>query len=150
MDEAKLAARLLGVRVAVVDDQNDMRDFLCTALRGYGAAVTALATVDEALEALRQKPPDVLVSDIAMPGDDGFALIRRVRALPPQQGGLVPAIALTALAKGEDASRVLAAGYQVHLPKPVEARRLASVVARLAGTAGAGSSQQSAISNQFR
>jgi PAS domain S-box-containing protein len=128
-----LSRRLSGLRVTVVDDETDMRDFLGTSLREYGAEVTVLGSAEEALVALQRQVPDVLVSDIAMPGDDGLSLIRRVRALPADRGGLTPAVALTALARGEDASRLLAAGFQVHLPKPVEPRRLAAVVARLAG-----------------
>jgi CheY-like chemotaxis protein len=138
-DEAEgseAAHRLSGLRVAVVDDERDMRDYLSSSLREYGAEVTALATADEMLDALQSELPDVLVSDIAMPGDDGFALIRRVRALPAERGGLTPAVALTASSKSEDASRVLAAGYQVHLPKPVEPRKLAAVVLRLAAPVG--------------
>jgi PAS domain S-box-containing protein len=144
------ATRLAGVRVAVVDDEDDMRDFLSTSLRSYGAEVTALSTAREALESLQRDVPHVLVSDIAMPGDDGFALIRRLRALPAERGGLLPAVALTAFAGGEDASRVLAAGYQVHLPKPVEPHRLAAVVARLAAPAEAAGSEPSALSNRVR
>jgi PAS domain S-box-containing protein len=129
-------ARLAGVRVAVVDDEVDMRDFLTTSLRQYGAEVIALGSAEEAFEALQLRPPDVLVSDIGMPGDDGYTLIRRLRALPAERGGLMPAVALTAFAHGEDGSRVLAAGYQVHIPKPVEPGRLASVLARLVGRSG--------------
>jgi CheY-like chemotaxis protein len=77
----------------------------------------------------------VLVSDIGMPGEDGYAFIRRVRALGPDRGGQVPAAALTAYAKGEDGQRVLSAGFQVHLPKPVQPADLANVVATLAGRA---------------
>jgi CheY-like chemotaxis protein len=149
VEEADRATRLAGVRVAVVDDENDMRDFLGTSLRAYGAEVTTLATAEEALEALQRQLPDVLVSDIAMPGDDGYTLIRRLRALPAERGGLLPAVALTALAKGEDASRVLAAGFQVHLPKPVEPHKLAAVVARLASSTDADGTQRSAT-NQVR
>jgi len=139
---------LAGVRVAVVEDEDDVRDFLSTTLREYGAEVAAFASAKEALEALEREVPDVLVSDIAMPGDDGFALIRRVRALPAERGGRLPAVALTAFARDEDKSRVLAAGYQVHLPKPVEPHKLAAVVARLAGHAGR--DPRPAISNQPR
>jgi CheY-like chemotaxis protein len=130
---AGLARRLSGLRVAVVDDESDMRDFLTTSLREYGAEVTALASAEEALDAVQRELPHVLVSDIGLPGDDGFALIRRVRALPADRGGLTPAVALTAFGRGDDTHRLLAAGFQVHLPKPVEPRKLAAVVARLAG-----------------
>jgi PAS domain S-box-containing protein len=125
--------RLDGVKVMVVDDELDMRDFLSVSLRQYGADVTALASVGEAVEALEREKPDVLVSDIGMPGEDGYALIRKVRALGPERGGQVPAAALTGFAAGDDTTRVLSAGYQVHLPKPVEPAQLAQVVGTLAG-----------------
>jgi hypothetical protein len=125
--------RLDGVKVLVVDDELDMRDFLSVSLRQYGADVTALASVGEAVEALEREKPDVLVSDIGMPGEDGYALIRKVRALGPERGGQVPAAALTGFAQDEDTTRVLSAGYQVHLPKPVEPSQLAHVVGTLAG-----------------
>jgi PAS domain S-box-containing protein len=127
------AMRLDGVKVMVVDDELDMRDFLSVSLRQYGADVTALASVGEAVEALEREKPDVLVSDIGMPGEDGYALIRKVRALGPERGGQVPAAALTGFAAGDDSTRVLSAGYQVHLPKPVEPSQLAQVVGTLAG-----------------
>jgi PAS domain S-box-containing protein len=125
--------RLDGVKVMVVDDELDMRDFLSVTLRQYGADVTALASVGEAVAALEREKPDVLVSDIGMPGEDGYALIRKVRALGPDRGGQVPAAALTGFAAGDDTTRVLSAGYQVHLPKPVEPSQLAQVVGTLAG-----------------
>jgi PAS domain S-box-containing protein len=131
--DAASAVRLDGVKVMVVDDELDMRDFLSVSLRQYGADVTALASVGEAVEALEREKPDVLVSDIGMPGEDGYALIRKVRALGPERGGQVPAAALTGFAAGDDTTRVLSAGYQVHLPKPVEPSQLAQVVGTLAG-----------------
>jgi len=131
--EAGSDVRLDGVKVLVVDDELDMRDFLSVSLRQYGADVTALASVGEAVAALQRERPDVLVSDIGMPGEDGYALIRKVRALGPELGGEVPAAALTGFAQGEDTTRVLSAGYQVHLPKPVEPSQLAQVVGSLAG-----------------
>jgi len=102
-------------------------------LARYGAEVTVFATTADALQAVESERPDVLVSDIGMPDEDGYAFIRRVRALGPDRGGQVPAAALTAYAKGEDGHRVLSAGFQVHLPKPVEPGDLASMVATLAG-----------------
>jgi PAS domain S-box-containing protein len=125
--------RLDGVKVLVVDDELDMRDFLSVSLRQYGADVTAHASVGEAVAALERERPDVLVSDIGMPGEDGYALIRKVRALGAERGGQVPAAALTGFAQGDDTSRVLSAGYQVHLPKPVEPSQLAQFVGTLAG-----------------
>ena len=127
--------RLDGVRVMVVEDESDVRDFLRVSLVQYGADVSAFATTAEALDAVEAERPDVLVSDIGMPGEDGYSFIRRVRALGPDRGGQVPAAALTAYAKGEDGHRVLSAGFQVHLPKPVQPADLANVVATLAGRA---------------
>ncbi len=127
--------RLDGVRVMVVEDETDVRDFLRISLLQYGAEVTAFATTADALIAIEAERPDVLVSDIGMPGEDGYSFIRRVRALGPDRGGQVPAAALTAYVKGEDGQRVLSAGFQVHLPKPVQPADLASVVATLAGRA---------------
>jgi PAS domain S-box-containing protein len=129
------AVNLDGLRVLLVDDESDIRDFLGVSLRQYGAHVTTLGSAEEAVSALQQERPDVLVSDIGLPGDDGYALIRRVRALAPESGGQVPAVALTAYAKGEDTTRALSAGYQVHVPKPVEPLELATVVATLTGRA---------------
>jgi PAS domain S-box-containing protein len=127
------AVRLDGVRVMVVDDEADTRDLLSFSLRNYGAEVTALGSASEALAAIQRDKPDVLVSDIGLPGDDGYALIRKVRALDEERGGRVPAAALTAYAKDEDRHRAIAAGFQAHVPKPVELAALASVVASLAG-----------------
>jgi CheY-like chemotaxis protein len=132
-DAAGAALRLDGVRVVVVDDEADVRDFLTHALSRYGAEVSMFASTDEALVAVQSRRPHVLVSDIGMSGEDGYAFIRRVRALDPSRGGQVPAVALTAYAQGEDGQRVLSAGYQVHLPKPVHPPELADVIATLAG-----------------
>jgi len=121
------------VRVLVLEDENDVRDFLSVSLVQYGAQVSAFATTAEALQALEEQRPHVLISDIGMPGEDGYDFIRRVRALDPERGGRTPAAALTAHVKGEDGARVLTAGFQVHLAKPVQPAELASVVATLAG-----------------
>src|SRR4029077_13586856 len=93
--------RLDGVKVMVVEDETDVRDFLRVSLVQYGADVSTFATTAEALPAVEAERPDVLVSDIGMPDEDGYAFIRRVRALGPERGGQVPAAALTAYAKGE-------------------------------------------------
>ena len=108
--------RLDGVRVMVVEDEEDVRDFLRVSLVHYGAEVTAFATSADALAAMEGQRPDVLVSDIGMPGEDGYAFIRRVRALGPDRGGQVPAAALTAYAKGEDGQRVLSPGSRSICP----------------------------------
>jgi CheY-like chemotaxis protein len=88
--------------------------------------------VPEALEALERERPHVLISDVEMPGEDGFALIRKLRALPPERGGEIPAVALTGLQSAEDRARILRAGFQYHVSKPVDARRLTAVVTILA------------------
>jgi len=124
---------LAGLRVLVVDDESDTREFLATALHQYGATVMTAASTAEALSLLRRQPPDVLLSDIGMPGEDGYALIRRVRSLPPEAGGQVPAAALTAYVQGGDRLQSLNAGFQLHIPKPIDPSHLIDVVARLSG-----------------
>jgi len=120
---------LAGVRLLLVDDNADARDVLGAILRQGGAEVLVTASAAEAMGLLRQWRPDILISDIGMPEEDGYSLIRRVRSLPPGQGGLVSAIALTAYAGGQDRRRALEAGYQAHLAKPVESSALVSMVA---------------------
>jgi CheY-like chemotaxis protein len=128
----EFADRLDGLRVLVVDDEQDTREMLKAGLGQCGAEVTAAGSAAEALEALVAGAPDVLISDIGMPGEDGYELIRKVRTLPVEEGGKVPAIALTAYARVEDRMQALRAGYQIHVPKPVELAELAAVVASLA------------------
>ncbi|HLM58306.1 MAG TPA: PAS domain S-box protein [Pyrinomonadaceae bacterium] len=128
--------RLDSLRVLVVDDEPDTREMLRAGLGQCGAEVTTAASAAEALTLLRESPPDVLVSDIGMPDEDGYALIRKVRGLPAGQGGKVPAIALTAYARTEDRLQALRAGYQMHVTKPVELTELAAVVASLAKRGG--------------
>ena len=127
-----------GLRVLVVDDEADARELVATLLKQCGVEVTAVATVSEGLEALQQLKPNVLVSDIGMPQEDGYALIRKVRALDAEQGGQIPAVALTAYARAEDRIRALAAGFQLHIPKPVNSQELVAVVANLAGRTAKG------------
>jgi PAS domain S-box-containing protein len=124
---------LNGLRVLVVDDEADARVLLTTILEEYGAEVTAVSTVRQALATVARLQPDVLVSDIGMPEEDGYTLIRQLRELDAQQGGTIPAVALTAYARAEDRTQSLLAGFQLHVPKPVDPRELAAVVANLAG-----------------
>jgi len=124
-------ARLDGVRVLVLDDEADLRLLLCEVLGRLGAIVEAVARAEEALAKVSAFRPDVLVSDIGMPGTDGHAFIRKVRALPPELGGETPAIALTAYARPDDSGRAVAAGFQVHVGKPVDPAELVRVVAGL-------------------
>lgn len=121
-----------GIRVLVVDDEPDTLGLLKMILEQRGASVTTAGSAVEALEALEREEPDILVSDIGMPGTDGFELIRRVRMLPADRGGAVPAAALTAYARVEDRLRALSEGYQMHVVKPVEPEELVAIVASLA------------------
>jgi two-component system, chemotaxis family, CheB/CheR fusion protein len=123
---------LAGLRVLVVEDHEDTREFVAAVLAGYGAEVTAATSAQTALAAFERAKPQVLVSDIAMPGEHGYSLIQAVRALPRDQGGQVPALALTAYVRPEDRERVLAAGFNQHLAKPIDPIDLASAVAHLA------------------
>ena len=115
---------LSGIRVLAVDDDADARDLVVFLLEDCGACVTAVSNADDALAVLIQSVPDVLLSDIGMPDTDGYMLLRQVRALPPEQGGLVPAIALTAYAGEIDYRQALAAGFQRHLSKPLDPDKL--------------------------
>jgi CheY-like chemotaxis protein len=124
---------LAGVRVLVVEDEDDTRELLAIALEQCGAQVTAVGTVADALASFDPIPPDVLVSDLAMPDEDGFELIRQVRSRSSGEGGGVPAAALTAYARTEDRVRALASGFQKHLPKPLDPSDLIAAVASLAG-----------------
>ncbi|HEY9902454.1 MAG TPA: PAS domain S-box protein [Candidatus Sericytochromatia bacterium] len=122
-----------GFRILVVDDETDTRDFYTAVLEEHGAEVIAVASADEALEAISRQRPDVLISDIGMPVRDGYSLIRQVRASELQEGGMLPAIALTAYARDVDRQQAIAAGFQKHLAKPVEPNKLVAVVAHLIG-----------------
>jgi len=122
--------------VLVVDDEPEARNLLGLILMSYEAEVRDCASAAEALQMLDEWRPDVLVSDIGMPFVDGYELMRNVRAREPERGGLVPALALTAYARAEDARRALEAGYHAHIPKPVEPGELATVVASLVRRGG--------------
>jgi CheY-like chemotaxis protein/anti-sigma regulatory factor (Ser/Thr protein kinase) len=129
-------AVLTGLRVLVVDDEADARDLLTTVLKRCEAEVMAVASVAEAIDALEQWNPDALVSDIEMPDEDGYTLIRKVRSREAGHGGRVPAIALTAHASVKDRLRALSAGYHSHIAKPVEPAELVAVIASLMGRSG--------------
>jgi PAS domain S-box-containing protein len=120
------------LRVLVVDDEPDARELVAAVLTGRGAEVVAVGSGDAALEEMGRQLFDVLVSDIGMPQMDGYTLIEKVRQLPADRGGRIPAAALTAYAGVEDRMRVLSAGYQMHIPKPVEPAELATVVGSIA------------------
>ncbi|MEH2213920.1 hybrid sensor histidine kinase/response regulator [Nostoc sp.] len=122
---------LAGLRVVVVDDEADTRNFLSFMFEEYGAFATAVASVDEALAVLEQAKPDILISDIGMSGQDGYTLIRKLRSLEPEKGGRIPAIALTAYTREEDRLKALSAGFQQHLSKPIDPNKLIAAVANI-------------------
>jgi CheY-like chemotaxis protein len=124
---------LAGLRVLVVDDERDARELVHAVLARCGAEVTTAASAAEAFASLQNAPHDVLLSDISMPGEDGYQLIRRVRALADEARAGIPAAALTAYARLEDRDAALAAGYHMHVAKPVEPAVLARVVRTLSG-----------------
>ncbi len=126
-----LATSLAGVNVLLVDDEADARDLFKTVLEQSGARVTAVGSGAEAFSSFTASPPDVVVSDIEMPEENGYELIRRLRDLPPERGGRIPAAALTAYARTEDRMRALRAGYQLHVSKPVQPAELVAVIASL-------------------
>ena len=122
---------LAGVRVMVVDDDRDARELLTATLGYYGADVTAADSAAEALALLPEVRPDVLLSDIGMSGEDGYSFIRRVRSLPPDRGGHIPAVAITAYATAADRAQAMSSGFQLHVPKPFDPIELARTVQRL-------------------
>jgi PAS domain S-box-containing protein len=122
------ADQLAGARLLVVDDDTDGREFVATLLRGCNAQVETAESGASAFELLQRERFDALLSDISMPGEDGYSLIGRVRALPPEKNGRIPAVALTALARSEDRRRALVAGYDGHIPKPIEPQELMLVL----------------------
>jgi len=128
-----VAIRLDGISILVVEDHADSRDLLITMLAGVGAVVSSAGSAAEGLALLQEERPNVLVSDLEMPGETGYELIQKVRALPAEAGGLTPAIALTAYARADDRMRALAAGFQSHLAKPALPEELAAAVAAVVG-----------------
>lgn len=128
-----LSIDLHGLRIVVVDDERDARELLLSLLTTYGAEVTLCGSAREAFEAVRRENPDLLVSDIGMPNEDGYSLIAKIRCLPESEGGKTPAIALTAFARIEDRIRALSQGFQMFVPKPVEPNELIAAIRSLAG-----------------
>jgi CheY-like chemotaxis protein len=127
-----LRPTLDGLRVLVVEDDDDTREVLALGLSLYGADVVAVSSAADAILKLEQSIPDVILSDIGLPDEDGFALIRRVRRLPPTRGGRVPAVAVTAFTLSDDAEEATRAGFQRQFRKPVETQELFRAVAALA------------------
>jgi signal transduction histidine kinase len=145
-EEAPSPPPLAGLHVLVMDDEADTRDLVAMALAHGGARVTAVSSVAAALDALDREIPDALVSDIGMPGEDGYSLMRKVRLRAADQGGRLPALALTAYARAEDRQQALTAGFQVHVPKPVDPDRLVAAVADLARPIEGGEGPGAALS----
>jgi CheY-like chemotaxis protein len=124
---------LADLRILLVDDEADSRDLLTLVLSSSGARVTSAISAAEVFDRIKKEKFDVLISDIGMPEEDGFSLIRKIRELPNEQSGSVPAIALTAYARAEDRVQAMRAGFQIHIAKPVEPAELIAVVENLAG-----------------
>jgi CheY-like chemotaxis protein len=125
--------RLDGIHVLLVEDDDDSRKLLGTMLKRYGAKVTSTKSAAEALDVFSNELPDLLISDIGMPDEDGYELIRKLRERPIDQGGATPAIALTGYASRKDRERALAAGYHKHMAKPVEQAEMIAAIAGLVG-----------------
>jgi len=131
--EASDEPQLTGLSVLMVDDDPDARLMIQRLLEDRGARVRIAGSVAEALDKMREEKPDLVVTDIGMPIEDGYVLIRKIRALQPSEGGAVPAIALTAYARVEDRMKTMLAGFQMHVAKPVEPAELTTIIASLAG-----------------
>jgi signal transduction histidine kinase/DNA-binding response OmpR family regulator len=130
-DEHTLGRQLNGVKVLLVDDDSDTCTMLTFALNLLGAETQSSSSVSDAFSSLAKWQPDVLLTDINMPDEDGYSLIRKLRALPPEEGSNIPAIAITAMARPEDTERVISAGFQAHLPKPIDINELSEAIANL-------------------
>ena len=126
---------LTGLRVLVVDDQASVRVLLTKVLQHAGAEVTAVGSSEDALAVFERATPDVLVSDIRMPGEDGYTLLRKVRALPEERGGRIPAVAISASIGEDEEPRVFAAGFQQFIRKPFDPAELRNAVASVSGRA---------------
>ena len=124
---------LAGIRILVVDDEADTREFMSFLLQQYGGAVTVASSVSQAVKVFASSKPDILLSDLGMPVEDGYSLIGQIREMSKDEGGLIPAIALTAYAGESDRERVFAAGFQRHLAKPIEPKELLAMIADLLG-----------------
>jgi CheY-like chemotaxis protein len=125
--------RLDDIRVLIVDDSADTREMLVLYLEMSGAAPLTAGCASDAMRQLTSARPHVLVCDISLPDENGIDLMRKVRSLPPDDGGAVPAIAVTGFTSPQDRDEALSAGYQLHLAKPVEPERLVSEIAGLLG-----------------
>jgi CheY-like chemotaxis protein len=126
-----VSAPLAGRRVLVLDDEEDMRDLIAMILEHAGAIVTRVSDVNAAVRAIAAEPPDVAVSDLAMPMEDGYSFVRRVRSLKDAAARRLPLVAMTAHARAEDRHRVLDAGFDRHVAKPIEPAELVAALADL-------------------
>jgi len=125
--------RLDGLHILLVEDDDDSRKLLGTMLKRYGAKVTSTKSAAEALEVFLTEVPDVLISDIGMPDEDGYELIRKVRNLPVDRGRTIPSIALTGYASRKDRERALTSGYDRHMAKPIEQAEMIAAIGSLVG-----------------
>jgi PAS domain S-box-containing protein len=132
-DDMSCPPELSGLHVLVLDDEDDARELVRTVLQRAGSVVALASSAAEALASIRRHKPDVIVSDIGMPEQDGYAFISQLRALSREEGGRIPAVALTAYARADDRRRALVAGFQNHAAKPIEPQELMIVIANLAG-----------------
>ena len=123
---------LVGVHALIVEDEEDARELMVHVLAPCKMRISTAASVAEALEVIENDLPAIVVSDIGMPGEDGYAFVKKLRALPEDKGGRVPAVALTAYTRVEDRTRALVSGFNMHVPKPVEPAELVAVLASLA------------------
>jgi signal transduction histidine kinase/ActR/RegA family two-component response regulator len=128
------APMLKDVRILLIEDDDDSRDMLVTVLSFYGAEVETAVTAPEGLEKVREFRPQILISDVGLPKEDGYDLIRKIRSLPAHEGGSVPAIALTGYVSVQDRTAAISAGYQEHMPKPVETEKLVDLINHLLST----------------
>ncbi|HEY1404504.1 MAG TPA: PAS domain S-box protein [Pyrinomonadaceae bacterium] len=135
-DKLTCPPELAALRVLVVDDEPDTRDLLAVVLTSCGAQVIQASTAAEAFDQIERECPDVLITDIGMPDEDGYSLLARIRQLPAERGGKIPAVALTAYARAEDRVRALRSSFQMHVAKPVEPAELIAIIANLAGRTG--------------
>jgi CheY-like chemotaxis protein len=126
-----VASSLRGVRVLVVDDEPDSRELLAELLQEAGMLVDAAANVAEAFDALMANRPDVIISDIGMPYENGYSFLRNLRQVLPEDGGTIPALALTGFARPEDRERAFAAGFNLHLAKPIRIERVLQALSEL-------------------
>jgi CheY-like chemotaxis protein len=131
MQSPKLSFDLSGIKILVVDDDIDSQEFVTLALELQGAEAISVSSAYEALVVLPQAMPDILISDIGMPGMDGYELMRQVRTFTPEQGGKILAIALTAYARDIDQQQALAAGFQKYISKPVALEKLIQMIVSL-------------------